>query len=124
MITIRWAPRAEAVAGIFAAVQQDMEFHSRLAVARHHLENLLAGFCAAVTAADPERMAALLRGARLIGEEHDGRRRPMSPDEALSRLLPGGRHVVLTTSNLSLVYTGPDVEYTGTYQCWRMRRNV
>lgn len=95
-----------------------MEFQSRLAVARHHLENLLAGLSATVAAADPERMAALLRGARLIAEEHDGGHRLMSPDEALSRLAPAGRHVVFTTSNLSLVYAGSDVEYTGTYQCW------
>jgi len=118
MTTVSYASRAEAVAGIFAAAQQDMEFHSRLAVARHHLENLLAGFSATVGAADPEGLAALLRGTRLVAEEHDGGRRLMSPDEALSRLAPGGRRVVLTTSNLSLVYNGPDVEYTGTYQSW------
>lgn len=118
MTTVSYAPRANAFAVVRAAALQDMEFQSRLAVARHHLENLLAGLSATVADADPEGLAAFLRGARLVAEENDGGRRLMSPDEALSRLAPGGRHVILTTSNLSLVYNGTDVEYTGTYQCW------
>lgn len=118
MTTVKGAPQTETVAGILAAAQQDMNFHPRLAAARHHLENLLAGLSATVAAADPERLAALLRGARLVAEEHDGGRRIMSPDEVLTRLAPGGRQVLLTTSNISLVYNGPDIEYAGTYQRW------
>jgi hypothetical protein len=118
---VSWAPQTATIAGILTAAQQDMEFHSRLAVARHHLENLLAGLSATVAAADPDKLAALLRGARLIAEEHDGSRCLMSPDEAIRRLAPDGRHVILTTSNLSLTYKGPDIEYTGTYQRWTTR---
>ncbi|MFC8522299.1 hypothetical protein [Pseudarthrobacter sp. NPDC057230] len=118
MTIVSCAPQTEKIAGTLAAAQQDMEFHSRLAVGRHHLENLLAGFSATAAAGDPEGLVALLRGARLVAEEHDGGRRLMSPGEVLSRLAPEGRHVILTTSNLTLVYNGPDIEYTGTYQCW------
>lgn len=118
MTTVSWAAQTETITGILTAAQQDMEFHSRLAAARHHLENLLAGLSATIAAADPDKLAALLRGARLIAEEHDGSRCLMSPDEAIRRLAPDGRHVILTTSNLSLMYSGPDVEYTGSYQRW------
>jgi hypothetical protein len=118
MTTVSCAPRAEAVAGIFAAAQQDMEFHSRLAVARHYLENLLAGFSATVAAADPERMAALLRGARLIAEESDGSQQELTPQGTVGWLAPAGRTAVVTTNNLSLSHDGPNIRYTGTFQCW------
>ena len=118
MTAVSCAPRAEALAGVFAAAQQDMEFQPRLAVARHHLENLLAGFSSAIAAADPEGLSTLLRGARLIAYERDGGRRVTSPEETLSRLAPDGRRVVVITSNLSLAYKGPHVDYAGTYQCW------
>lgn len=58
MTAVGCGARVEAVAGTFAAAQQDMEFHSRLAMARHHLENLLAGLSATVTDADPEGRSA------------------------------------------------------------------
>lgn len=118
MTIVSCAPQTEKIAGTLAAAQQDMEFHSRLAVGRHHLENLLAGFSAMAAAGDPEGAGGPPQGRPPCR----GRTRRRAPThvtgEVLSRLAPEGRHVILTTSNLTLVYNGPDIEYTGTYQCW------
>lgn len=47
------------------AAQQDLEFKSSLAVARHHIENLLAAFSHAVATRDEDSLAMITHTTRI-----------------------------------------------------------
>ncbi|MBT8163591.1 MULTISPECIES: hypothetical protein [Arthrobacter] len=98
------------------ALRQDLEVHTKLATARHHIENLLAAFSHAIAGNHQDLLTALLRNVRvtLVGSEHCHELAPVV--RLLQLVAPSGTRVWFLTSNLGVAYEDRDVTFTAVYQ--------
>lgn len=105
---------------IYSAARQDLEFKSSLAVARHHIENLLAAFSHAVATRDEDSLATIIRTTRISVEEAELASEVLGARCVIDWLAPWSRNVLLTTNGLSVQFSGRSVLYAATYQTWEI----
>jgi len=102
---------------VLAASREDMPLQTRLATARHYVENLLATFNLAVSSGDGGALANLTQTLLLELDNGEGRLR-VGPGEVLNLLALAPGKSIQTISNLCLTAEKSIVHYTATYQVW------
>lgn len=100
------------------AVLEDMEYQSKLPVLRHYVENRIASFAIAVSTYDTHALAALLQSVRVTLSDGGPVPEPLNVPGILAMFSFRSQPSLLTTTNLSIHYSGPAVRYTTTYQVW------
>ncbi|MGX9899611.1 hypothetical protein ACW0JT_06350 [Arthrobacter sp. SA17] len=100
--------------------RQDLEFKSSLAVARHHIENLLAAFSHAAATRDEDSLAMIIRSTRISIERADQASTELDVSRVINWLAPWNRNVLLTTTGLSVHFYGSSVRYSAIYQIWEV----
>lgn len=105
---------------IYSAARQDLEFKSSLAVARHHIENLLAAFSHAVATRDEDSLTTIIRATRISVEEAEYASEGLGARSVIDWLAPWSRNVLLTTNGLSVQFSGHSVLYAAAYQTWEI----
>ncbi len=97
---------------------EDMEYHSKLPVLRHYVENRLASFAIAVSTYDASALGRLLATVHVGLLNEDARLQTVDAQGILAWFTLRNRPSLLTTSSLSIYYSGPAVRYTAIYQLW------
>jgi hypothetical protein len=105
---------------IYSAARQDLEFKSRLTVARHHIENLLPAFSHAVATRDEDSRARIIRTTRISVEEAKHASEGLCALNVIDWLAPWSRNVLLTANGLSVQFSGRSVLYAAAYQTWEI----
>lgn len=105
---------------MYLTASQDLEFRSSLAVARHYIENLLAGFSHAVAIRDEDSLAMLIRTTRISLEKAEQASKGMDVRRIIDWLAPWNRNVLLTTTGLNVNFFGSSVLNSAVYQIWEI----